>query len=55
MVWSLWIINILFAENFKEKINSNIFRFKTFISLMVSKNLCLHIIAYTKYQKRRTL
>jgi len=47
MVWSLWIITILFAENFKAKINSNIFRFKTFIFLMISKKLCLHIIAYT--------
>jgi len=44
MLWSLWIIYILFAENFKAKINTNIFRYKTFISSMVSKKLCLHVI-----------
>jgi len=49
MVWSLWIIYILFAENFEAKINTNIFRFKTFILLMVSKKMCLHIIAYINY------
>jgi len=49
MLWSLWIIYILFAENFKAKINTNIFRFKTFIFLMVSKKSCLHIIAYMNY------
>jgi len=49
MVLSLWIIYILFVENFKAKINTNMFRFKTFIFLMVSKTLCLHIIAYTNY------
>jgi len=30
MVWSLWIIYILFAKNVKANINTNIFRFKTF-------------------------
>jgi len=49
MEWSLWIIYILFAENFKAKLNTNIFRFKTFIFLMVSKKMCLNIIAYTNY------
>jgi len=49
MVWSLWIIYILFVENFKARINTNIFCFKTFIFLMISKKLWLHIIAYTNY------
>jgi len=35
VVWSLWITNILFAETFKAKINTNIFRLKTFIFFMV--------------------
>jgi len=34
MLWSLWIIYILFAEKLK-KINTNIFRFNTFIFFMV--------------------
>ena len=35
MLQSLWIIYILFTENFKAKINKNIFRFKNFIFFMV--------------------
>jgi len=42
MVWSLWIIYILFAKNLKARIDTNIFRFKTFSFLMVSKN-CAYI------------
>jgi len=34
MLWSLWIIYILFAVKFEAKINTNIFGFKTFIFLM---------------------
>jgi len=34
MLWSLWIIYILIVENFKAKINTDIFHFKTFIFLM---------------------
>jgi len=39
MLWSLWIIYILFAEKFKAKINTNIFHFKTFIFFMVYLSL----------------
>jgi len=35
MLWSLWIIYVLFGENFKTKSNTYIFRFKTFIFFMV--------------------
>jgi len=44
MLWSLWIIYILFDKKFKTKINTNIFRFKTFTFYMLylSWKLCLH-------------
>jgi len=35
MLYSLWIIYMLFDETFKAKINTNIFRFKKFIFFMV--------------------
>jgi len=35
MLWSLWIIYILFDKKFKTKINTNIFRFKTFTFYML--------------------
>jgi len=31
MLWSLWILYILFAGKFKAKISTYIFRFKTFV------------------------
>jgi len=38
------IIHIIFAETFKAKINTNIFRFKTFIFFMVYRSLnCAYI------------
>jgi len=35
MLQSLWIIYISFAEKFKAKINTNIYRFNTFVSFLV--------------------
>jgi len=35
MIWSLWIIYILFAEKCQAKIFTNIFQFKTFIFVML--------------------
>jgi len=39
MLWSLWIIYILFAEQFETKIYTNIYRFETFIFFMVYRSL----------------
>ena len=46
MLQSLWIIYTLFAEKFKAKINTNIFRFKKFIFFVVYllQKLCLFLI-----------
>jgi len=38
MSWALWIIDILFAENFKVKIYTNIFRLKHLFSQRFRKN-----------------
>jgi len=35
MLWSLWIIDMLFAEKFKAKIDTYIFHFKTLVFFMV--------------------
>jgi len=35
MLWSLWIIYILFSEKFKAKINANIVRFVRFTFCML--------------------
>jgi len=46
-LWSLWIIiYILFDEKFETKVNTNIFRFKTFTFYMLclSQKLCLYLI-----------
>jgi len=49
MLWSLWIIYILFVEKFEAKINTNILCFKTFISFMAyfSQKLCLYLMHKT--------
>jgi len=44
MLWSLWIIYILFAEKFKTKMKPNIFFFITLILFMVNfRKNCAYI------------
>jgi len=49
MLCSLSIIYILFAENFKAKISTNIFRFKTLIFLMILTGLAVLVLLSTSF------
>jgi len=45
MMWTLWVIYILFAENFEAKIKANIFCFKNlFCSWFIFRKSCAYIL-----------
>jgi len=54
MMWTLWVIYILFAENFEAKIKANIFCFKNlFCSWFIFRKSCAYIL-YLNNLKGRT-